>query len=163
MVGSRVCCGVAVVLFASLAAAAPVAIYHMDDVSGPISDSAGIHDGAFNGAATDYGHAGPFGGALRFRGGQTVNAGNILDLNDRSFTIEGWVKADAARATTASTIMQSVPQGRCGPWASSEPMGMTATARRAWRRRSIQVAFRASKVVLPAAAPALAAARRKTR
>jgi len=99
MVGSRVCCGVAVVLFASLAAAAPVAIYHMDDVSGPISDSAGIHDGAFNGAATDYGHAGPFGGALRFRGGQTVNAGNILDLNDRSFTIEGWVKADAARAS----------------------------------------------------------------
>ena len=92
---------VVVVLFAGLSVAAPVAVYHMDETSGVIGDStANGNDGSFNGAAgNDYGRQGRFGAALGFRGGQEVNCGNGFDINDRSFTIETWVKADASRGS----------------------------------------------------------------
>ena len=81
--------------------AAPVAIFHMDETSGTVFDDTGnLNDGTFNGAsATDYARDGRFGNALQFRGGQEVNIGNGFDLNDRSFTIETWIKPDAARAS----------------------------------------------------------------
>ena len=79
---------------------APVAVYHMDETTGTIADGTGTgNDGAFDGGAGDYGRDGRFGASLRFRGGQEINCGNGFDINDQSFTIETWIKADASRGS----------------------------------------------------------------
>jgi len=89
--------------------AAPVAIYHMDESSGTIANSYGSNDGTFNGSADDYGQPSPFTTALRFRGGQEVDCGNGFDLNDRSFTIEAWVRPDSSR--NSQELIASKPEG----------------------------------------------------
>ena len=92
------------------AMAAPMAIYHMDDASGTIADATGNgNDGTFDGAATDYGLPSPFGTGLQFRGGQEVNCGNGIAIDDRSFTIEAWLRPDAARGS--QELIASKPEG----------------------------------------------------
>lgn len=95
-----------------LADAAPVLIYHMDEDTGTIVDAAANgNDGAFDGLATDYGTQGRFGTSLQFRGGQEINAGNGFDLNDRSFTIETWIRPDAAASRGSQELIASKPEG----------------------------------------------------
>lgn len=94
-----------------VAAAGPVMVYHMDETAGPIVDSTpGGNTGTFNGAAaSDYALPGRFGTALGFRGGQEIDSGTGIAIDDRSFTIETWIKPDAIRGS--EELIASKPDG----------------------------------------------------
>jgi hypothetical protein len=93
--------------------ASPVLVYHMDESTGTISDASGNgNTGAFAGAVVgDYGQLGRFGTALRFHGAQEIDAGNGFDLNDRSFTIETWIKPDSVQGRSKNELIASKPEG----------------------------------------------------
>jgi hypothetical protein len=81
----------------------------MDEAGGTVTDASGNgNDGTFDGAAGDYGHVSPLGTALYFDGGSDVNVGNGFDLNDRSFTVEAWVRPDSGR--TSNSLIASKPE-----------------------------------------------------
>lgn len=98
-----------VLALVQLGHSAPVGVWHMDETSGTIADASGNgNDGTFDGAAADYGHFSPLGTALYFNGGSDVNVGNGFDLDDRSFTVEAWIRPDSGR--TSNSLIASKPE-----------------------------------------------------